>query len=148
MKRSIISYGEDCYIDCRPCEIEAAEDHFDDELGYEIGYNKKAGFIVGYNLKDEVEINQKAEETMKSKIVEDYLLDRLDEVDIEENVVRTTSTKNNLFEWAWDFTAEEEEYGCTLKCQGTVKIIKKQNPNPNIPKPVKKRKWATKAERK
>ena len=153
MKRSIVSYGDETYTDCRPCEMEAAEEHVDGELSYEWGYKKKAGYIVGYNLKDEGEINQKAEEVMKRKIVGGFL-NGMDEVDIQvcepgstkpsiphgkPVVVRTTSRQNNLFEWAWDFTADEDEYGCTLECQGTVKIIKKQNPNPNIPKPSKKR---------
>ena len=62
MNRRISEYGRDCYIDCRPCEIEGAEEHFDDEMGYDLCGEK----VIGYNLTDMMGINNKADKLVAS----------------------------------------------------------------------------------
>ena len=148
VKRNIVDYGSDCYADCRPCEIEDAEEHFDGEFEYD----KEASIIFGSNLQDVDEINLKAADIVKEVIYDQYL-DNMGEVDIQEfeaggkkasfphgkpTVVRTTHAKTFFYKWEWDFTAKEEEYECLLECQGSITITTKQSPNPKIPKPPKK----------
>ena len=64
-----------------------------------------------------------------------YLLDK---------TVKSIS-KDGFNNWEWSFSAEETEYGCSLEYEGSIVIISKKTPNPNIPNPHKKRRFATKA---
>ena len=158
MNRSIRTYGEVCYTDCRPSEMEDAEEHFDGELGYEQSGEK----VIGYRLKEVDDINGKASNLVK-KMFDEYLGDMGDldvrEVDctvesmkIEHQtpvVFKYIVSETGFVRWQWRFVADEEEYGCNMECQGSIEIISKQSPNPKIPKETKKRRRsALKAPRK
>ena len=73
MNRCISEYGSDCYTDCRPCEIEGAEEHFDDEMGYDLCGEK----VIGYNLTDTKEINNKADKLGQEQ-VQEHIADYVD----------------------------------------------------------------------
>jgi hypothetical protein len=152
MKRNIsTAYGNDTYTDCRSSEMEAAEEHVYGELAY----NWKREIVIGYDLQDDGEINQKAKVIVK-QIIDEYL-ENTGVVDIQAKelgrkpnfphdkpvVIRSPSAKDGFFMWAWNFTADEMEYGCTLKCQGSVNITLRQSKIPNTKK--RQRQRATRA---
>ena len=158
MKRSIRWYGDVCYTDCRPSEMEDAEEHFDGELGYEQSGEK----VIGYRLQETDDVNGKASDLVK-KMFDEYLGDMGDldvrEVDCTDEamkiehqtplVFRYIVSETGFARWQWRFAAKEEEYDCNMECQGLIEIIPKQTPNPKIPKETKKRRRsALKAPRK
>ena len=158
MNRSIRTYGEVCYTDCRPSEMEDAEEHFDGELGYEQSGEK----VIGYRLKEVDDINGKASNLVK-KMFDEYLGDMGDldvrEVDCNDEAMKIEYQTPVVFKhivretgfvrWQWRFAANDEEYESNMECEGSIEIISKQSPNPKIPKETKKRRRsALKAPRK
>ena len=133
MNRRILEYGSDCYTDCRPCEREGAEEHFDDEMGYDLCGEK----VIGYNFTDMKEINNKAD-----KLVQEHIADYVDAGVHSDKIVKSIG-KDGLYNWKWSFDAKEDEYGCTLEYEGSIVIISKETSNPNIPNPNKKRRFTT-----
>jgi len=140
MKRIVTEYGSACYDDCRPCEIEQAEEHFDDEMGYNLCGEK----VIGYNLTDTKEINDKAYQLVQEEVVNKHIADYV-HADIYSTKIVKSISKDGFNNWEWSFSAEEEEYECTLEYEGSIVIISKKTPNPNIPNPHKKQRFATKA---
>ena len=69
MNRRISIYGSDCYTGCRPCEREGAEEHFDDEMGYDLC----GEMVIGYNLTNTKEINNKADKLVKEEVYKNTL---------------------------------------------------------------------------
>ena len=152
MKCNILSYGLDCCTDCYgDYEMEQAQEHCDGEIEY--NHDSKAK-VIGYNLTDVGEINNKAEEMVK-KIVFDAGMGNVDfredqsgdeaKSPNDKPVIIRSIVGKKIYKWDWNFTTTEEEYGCTVKCEGSVRIVKKQSPNPNIPKKKKRTQWALKA---
>jgi len=157
MKRSVQTFGDDCYTDCYgQDELEGAEEHFSEEFRYNYSGEK----IIGYNLQEVEEINDKASSMLQKMFEEDLSsfddaleIRQVANADVTKKIVQSkplvfkNMDPNGFASWVWNFAAVEEEYGCTLKCQGSVDILKKQSLNPNIPQVTKKRKLqsATKA---
>lgn len=155
MKCVIVEFGQECFDDCRPCEIEGAEEYFRDDFEY----SKEGEIIIRFD-KDIATINEKADDIVREKIIDIGRLDRMggvvfgdDDTGEEELVVssdngsvggwgevdsstgavldpwasivvvRKRNKSSSFYSWAWDFTVEEEEFGCKLHYQGTVDII-------------------------
>lgn len=149
MTRVVIAYGSDCYDDCRPCEIEEAEEHFDGEFEY----NMSGEIVIGYGLSDVDEINNQALDSAKKLIDEDF--SNMGDVDIIQEPCKqlkfphnkpvvfrkilSTVGREGFYKWEWNFTADEKEYGCTLECKGSIDIVPQKVCNPKIPKTTKKR---------
>ena len=97
---SISEYGQDCYTDCRPCERERAEEHFDDEMGYDLCGET----VIGYNLTDMKEINDKAYQLVQEEVVQEHIADYA-AADIHSDKFVKSIGKDGLYNWKWSFDA-------------------------------------------
>mmetsp|Transcript_6469 Transcript_6469/g.14617 ORF Transcript_6469/g.14617 Transcript_6469/m.14617 type:complete len:335 (+) Transcript_6469:102-1106(+) len=143
-KCSITRYGDDCFADCRPCEREGAAEHFDGEFEY----NRSGEDVMDCdpNNDDVLDIvmemfDEHPHSNMGTVEIQAVEKDKEPQFPHNKQVVirKSSAVKDGFDSWIWNFEADEEEYGCTLACQGSVEIVTKQSPNPNIPKQTQKR---------
>lgn len=146
MKRCILSYGNEVYTDCRASEMEEAEEHIDGELGY----NQSGEKVIGYNLQDLDDINAKATKLVKELLdenigdmgdldIQEFENNNKDKIGCKKPVVFKSTGDDGFVRWEWNFTADENEYECNMKCEGSIHILLKQSANPDISMPSKKR---------
>ena len=146
MKSTITVYGDDCYTDCRPSEMEAAEEHVQGELEYDLSGEK----VIGYDLTDLGDINKHAIQKANALFHRSFGVDSFDIQTLQHGekslvqhhdtpVIIKCTDKDGFQIWSWSFTTEEEEYGCTLRCEGSINIVSKTSPNPKFPTASKKR---------
>ena len=90
------------------------------------------------------EINNKADKLVQEELVQEHIADYA-AADIHSDKIVKSISKDGLYNWKWSFDAKEDEYGCTLEYEGSIVIISKETPNPNIPNPNKKRRFTTMA---
>jgi len=144
-KCTIVDYGNSCYDDCYGSEMDDATDHADDELAYN---QKGKEVLVGYNLQNVNEINEKAKDVVK-KLLHDELLLSLHDADIDNVLNQPKKTNEEIFKWAWNFQANDTSLfvDCMLEFKGSMDIVPKQCRNPKIPLTTKPKRSATKASR-
>mmetsp|Transcript_7584 Transcript_7584/g.8975 ORF Transcript_7584/g.8975 Transcript_7584/m.8975 type:complete len:266 (+) Transcript_7584:88-885(+) len=131
LRKKIISFGDETYTDCRPCEREDAEDFAISETERLISGKGKYKTLKECNEAAENKFNELQSDISPAystlNIVSDIKGEKNQEVDLEDGcevhmVKKTRDPVSGQDTWSWSFHYEDNEYQHDVLCSGYVGI--------------------------